>query len=388
MVLLPRRGLGELDLRVVAGRGVDEARDRLLERGVLGLSRADALAVGREGGLGVVEQALARRVGGDVVLGHQVDGGGRGPLGALLEQDLGEGVGREVGRVDGPDRVVAGEEAGAGRGLEAPGAEVDGLAQVDDRGRREAVLDELGEEGRGLGEGGRRHVHGQEDGPWVVAQVPAVVGEVQRGGEAADEGEGVAREEHGVRELRGQADLAQAREDLVEAHVGRRALGGLGPGLGVGVVLEPRGPEPEPDLAREVGGGGQELVLEGGQAPDSMGGSSMQSEPTRLAITALVVATMILYFAKARSLELRVRRLEAWRAGIRAVARDIRGPGYTPPENDAIPRGPRLNDSDMHGDQLRSVADGHPVADCVVAVGGRVFDRAVAGTEPDRHGVD
>ncbi len=46
MVLVPWRGLVELDLRMVAGRGVDEAREGLLEGGVEREAVADALLVG------------------------------------------------------------------------------------------------------------------------------------------------------------------------------------------------------------------------------------------------------------------------------------------------------------------------------------------------------
>ena len=70
MLLVPRgRGLVELDLRVVALGRVDEARDGLLEgvlEGVVVRVR-EAGAVGRERGLGVVEEAGADGVGRDVV---------------------------------------------------------------------------------------------------------------------------------------------------------------------------------------------------------------------------------------------------------------------------------------------------------------------------------
>jgi hypothetical protein len=95
VVVLPRGRLVEGDARVVLGlRGDDEAGDGLLEGGVEGL-----VVVGHEGGLRVVEEGGAR---GEVELGRrgmlggqEVDARRRGPLGALLEEDLGERVRRE-----------------------------------------------------------------------------------------------------------------------------------------------------------------------------------------------------------------------------------------------------------------------------------------------------
>ena len=132
----------QLDLGVVALGGVDEAGEGLLEGRVLLL----ALAVGGERGLAVVQEALADGVGGDVVAGEQVDGGGRGPAGALVQQHLGEQVGREGGRVDRVGRVLAREEAGPARRLEPPRAEVEGLAEGRERGRRQAIRFEAREE--------------------------------------------------------------------------------------------------------------------------------------------------------------------------------------------------------------------------------------------------
>ena len=107
------------------------------------------MLVWHEGGLRVVEEGGAR---GEVeqleLRGHEVDARGRGPLGALFQEDLGERVGRELlGGVEGLEvvRVVPREQAGAGRGFEPPRADGDGSGGGDDGRGREAVVDELGE---------------------------------------------------------------------------------------------------------------------------------------------------------------------------------------------------------------------------------------------------
>lgn len=155
MVLVPGRGLVERDEGVVARRRVDEAGEGLLEGVVLrgGLGEREALAVGGEGGLGVVEEARPDGVGRVVVvdvlrLVEQVDAGWRGSLGAVLEEDLGERVGQVGREVQGPgvERVFARVEAHAGRGLEAPGAEVQRVAQGGEGRGREAAGLEGGEE--------------------------------------------------------------------------------------------------------------------------------------------------------------------------------------------------------------------------------------------------
>ena len=99
---------------------------------------------------------------------------------------------------------------------------MDGLAERGGDGHGQALGVELGEELGGLGdrEAGRRELfHGGEDGERVVAGGPALVREVFRGGEVGLVGEGVDREEHDVGQLRGQADLAQAGHDVLEARV-------------------------------------------------------------------------------------------------------------------------------------------------------------------------
>lgn len=250
VVLVPGRGLVEGDLRVVgACRGVDEGREGLLERvveeaGGAGLGQADP--VGRERGLGVVEEAGADGVGRGLLLGgeEKVDPGRVGPLRALVEEDLGQGVGRE-GLVEqkGACAVPRGE-ADASRPVDPPRAEGDGLGQGPDCGRRKAGGLEGGEEGA---RGGRCRVveHGLEAG----GRVRVVV--------VHDD----------ARELPREADLAHAADDLVEARVGRgRQAGGVG-ALVVGLVVEARrGLEPEP----AVGSGsaaGEELELERGPGP-------------------------------------------------------------------------------------------------------------------------
>jgi hypothetical protein len=135
-----------------------------------------------------------------------VDARRRGPLGALLEEDLGERVGREglvwVGQEEGlleVLRVVPREEAGAGRGFEPPRADGEGRGGGDDGRGREAVVEELGElliDGAGgfLDDLARRH--GREDGVGVAVGVLA---------------------QDGLSERWGQADLPEARDDLAEA---------------------------------------------------------------------------------------------------------------------------------------------------------------------------
>jgi hypothetical protein len=94
------------------------------------------------------------------------------------------------------------------------------------------------------------------------------VREVHRRGEARLVGAGLGREEHDVRELRGEADLAQAPNDVVQA--GRRGLGWVaraGRAQAVGHEDEVCGPDPEPGQSRGAGAGREELVLQRGQRP-------------------------------------------------------------------------------------------------------------------------
>lgn len=85
-------------------------------------------------------------------------------------------------------------------------------------------------------------------------------------------------------QLRGEADLADAGDDLVEPGGG---LGGLGRGLVVGLVLEDLRGDPESGpAARRAGGGREELELQRGQSPaadlkrpgQSVGASGMARE--------------------------------------------------------------------------------------------------------------
>ena len=66
-------------------------------------------------------------------------------------------------------------------------------------------------------------------------------------------------------ELRGEADLAETRDDFLQTGVGV-AVGALGDGV-VGLVLEPGGLEPEAGEARWTGGCREELELQRGQTP-------------------------------------------------------------------------------------------------------------------------
>jgi hypothetical protein len=142
-----------------------------------------------------------------------------------------------------------------------------------------------------------------------------VVGEVEAGGEAGLVGEGVGREEHSVGQLGREADLAEARDDLVEARGDVRG----GPGVGVGVVLERVGLEPEPGLARRAGGGREELVLERGKAPMGKGEDMfnwLQDSPLVALIAsftaiALLISPLETLIKQMAELEARVARLEA-----------------------------------------------------------------------------
>jgi len=226
VVLVPRGGLlVELDVRVVEGRGVDQAGDGLLEGvvedGLVDLGEGEALVrVRDEGGLGVVQEAGPDGDGrDDVVVGdEEVDAGRRGPLRAVLEQDLGERVRRRVGA---DVLVCPREEAHAGRGLDPPGGEVEGLAERDEGGLGHAPGLEVGEQAGRLAEGGGRGLHvyaaaAASSGGWLgwlgwldsAAASRSSSGWLYRG--------------HNARELRGQAYLPDARDDLVEARAAVR----------------------------------------------------------------------------------------------------------------------------------------------------------------------
>lgn len=260
MVLVPGRGLVEGDVGVVAVRGVDEAGEGLLEGGVERRAR-DPGPVGREGGLGVAEQGGPDAGGVAFFLAwgrgeQEVDAGRVLPAGALVEEGLGEGVGREGARGDVEGlRVVAGEEADPARGVDPPRAEADGGWGGLEGGRGQAVGQEGGERGTVAWVVGKARcgvVHGEEG----LARVVTV---------------GV-RHEHDARELRREADLAEPGQDLVEARVVGRgdeaALWLVGGDSGVGLVVEGGcGPDPEPGQAGRAGVGGEELELERGPRP-------------------------------------------------------------------------------------------------------------------------
>ena len=133
-----------------------------------------------EAGLRVVEQAGPDVLDGGCVVLQDVDPGGRGPLGALVEEDLGERVGREAGRVDAGGRaggVLARVEADARRRLDLPGADVDGLAQRGLDWCWQAGGLEVGQALAGLVCAGCG-VHGGEDRGRVETRSPAVGREV------------------------------------------------------------------------------------------------------------------------------------------------------------------------------------------------------------------
>jgi len=195
------------------------------------LEDADPLSVGCESGLGVVQEGLADGIRGELlIVGQEMDGGWGGPLGALVEQDFREGVRGEAGPVVAQSRGLSRVHEDAGRGLDSPGAEMDGLA-VGDGGRGwKAALVEPGEELGGVVRaqlGGRDVGHGAENGGRIATELVIGLREVERGREIQGVGHGVGREEHDVRELRGEADLAYARDDLVEPCGGLGRLSGL-----------------------------------------------------------------------------------------------------------------------------------------------------------------
>ena len=233
---------------------------------LLFLEDADPLSVGRESGLGVVQEGLADGVGRELlIVGQEMDGGWGRPLRALVEQDFGEGVRGEEGHVVANRRGLSRVHEDAGRGLDSPGAEMDGLAVGDDGRGWQAALGELGEELGGVGRaelGGRDVGHGAENGGRVTAELVVGLREVERGREVQGVGHGVGREEHDVGELRGEADLADAGDDLVEPGGGLGCGSGLwwgivqvGGGHDVGLVLEGLRLDDEALDSRRAGGG-------------------------------------------------------------------------------------------------------------------------------------
>lgn len=247
VIPLPRGRLVEKGERAVLREGrADEAGDGLLqggvERGRDALVGAELLTVGQEGGLGVVQEALAEHGLVRGRAGHDVDGRRGGPLGPVFEEGLGEQVRGREGL--GVDLGRAGVEAGPGRGLEPPRAEGDGERGLDEGGLGQAGGHEVRDEGVGLGRPGEGH-EGQD-----------VLGAGERAGVGVGEDAGEFRI--------GQGDLAQAGDDLVEP------VGGGWEGDVLDVTEGPEGElgrdDPEARELRfflEV----EELELERGQAP-------------------------------------------------------------------------------------------------------------------------
>jgi hypothetical protein len=218
----------------------------------------------------------------------------------------------------------------------------------------------------------------------------------------------VAGEEHGVRELGGQADLAQARDDFLQALVARQAWREVfwgGAGCGVGLVLEPGRPEAEP-----VVGAGQELEFERGQAPAKKGKDMLSWLLDIPAFPCFVVAYMtgILLLAQPNKppacpeadhlaeLEARLTRLEARLKEMDAhmlrvdtlvveilckhlgiIAGDEAGES----DSDNHGSGDDCDRADVHGGELRGVAGPVPVADHGEPVGRRVCRRHRAGDD-------
>lgn len=175
MVLVPGRGLVERDVRVVACRRVDEAGEGLLQGVVEAGPAWEADPVLGEGGLGVVQEAgpYGVRRGRAV---DEVDAGRIRSPGALVEEELGQSVGRERGlgveQARGVLGVVAREEADAARPVEPPRAECDGLLGRPEGRGREAGGSEGGEERPRPGRDGVVE-HGAEASGWIALVVRA-----------------------------------------------------------------------------------------------------------------------------------------------------------------------------------------------------------------------
>lgn len=263
MVLLPWGRLVELDLGMVRGWPRREDARGLLEGSVVDVSvvwRDEAGWVG----LDVVEEGVSHGLAGEIgVVWQRVDGRGLGPLRALVEELLRQLVGLErygvvLDRRGWDVFGLARVEDGACWGLDAPGTDVQRLAEPDEGGRGQAVGLEAREELAGVCGDLRclwlevvsvEVLHGAEDGAVVVAEVVVFLGKVVGCGQTGLVREGVGREEHDVGELRGQAYLADALDDLVQARCeGRRAWRGWGLGslaVVVGIWLELCRLEPE-----------------------------------------------------------------------------------------------------------------------------------------------
>ena len=206
MVLLPWGRLVELDLGMVRGWPRREDACGLLEGSILGVSVIWRDEVGW-GGLDVVEEGVSHGLAGEIgVVWQDVNGRGLGPLRALVEEVLWELVGLECDGVV-LDRCgwnvfgLARTEDGACWGLDAPGTDVEGLAELDEGGRGQAVCLEAREEFAGvcgdlwcLRLEVVEVLHGTEDGIVVVAEVVVVLGKVMGRGQTGLVREGVGWE--------------------------------------------------------------------------------------------------------------------------------------------------------------------------------------------------
>ena len=149
-------------------------------------------------------------------------------LGALVQQDFLEGVGRglEFGR-NGFPRV----EDDSRRGLDIPGADMNRFWQGDEGRWRKTVACELVEEGAREPGGGWRggNAHAVEDSWSVMAKVKDVFADLEARGDGIGHARGVfehemglvslGREEHDQGQFGREADLADALDDLVEPGV-------------------------------------------------------------------------------------------------------------------------------------------------------------------------
>ena len=155
-------------------------------------------------------------------------------------------------------RVAARVEYDSSWGVDTPRQQVARGSELDGAVLRAAALEELHEFPGALLMGAQREVgvHCGQDGARVAAE--GAVGPHDLMGGILEEAQGLERVEHELGHLRGEADLADALDDglnACEVGIGREAVGG-------GLACDEGGRrEPEPAL------GGHEVVLEAWQRP-------------------------------------------------------------------------------------------------------------------------
>ncbi len=217
----------------------------------------DALPVWRDLGLCVVEEGVSNGVWSELsVIAHEVNARRHWPLGALVEEDLGESVGHEaLGEIVVTLRILSREDEDSGRGLDPPSADAEWLTVADGGGRGKAAVLERGEELLRDVCLDQELTHCEQDPRPIVAEPVVGLREVEGCGEVVGVGEGLLWEEHDVGHLRGQADLADTKDNLMEPG-GRLRILGL---RMVREKLELHWDDAEPAL--------EELELQRGQGP-------------------------------------------------------------------------------------------------------------------------